>query len=244
MARRIPRLPGDRLFILVVAISTLGLTVLRTRSADNVTRWWIPAFEGCVLLRAAFPLRPWNSSRTHLLSALGFCLTGDVLINWTPWGNGCIAFFAITHLNLLWIFVHLRRPRGADVPIALPGFLVSAVVLAGVLPSLSKAWMPWVLGVYLLLLDAMLWRALALVPSPVPGGGRLLAAGAVLFFATDHLVVLQIFKPATAWVVWTWICYPPALALLALSARCLGKRGRGGLEGDLTPLRAGSLSES
>jgi uncharacterized membrane protein YhhN len=225
-----PRLPGDKSFLLLVAVTTVALTVLRTLSMDTVTRWWIPAFEVAVLLRATLPVRPWSHSRTHLISALGFCLLGDVLINWTPWGDGCIVFFAITHLNLLWIFVHLRRPRWAELPTFLPGLLVSTVVLVAVLPNLSKVWMPWVLGVYLLLLDAMLWRALSLLPSPRPGGGRLLAAGALLFFATDHLVVLQIFRPATVWVVATWICYPPALALLALSARFLGGRGQAGLD--------------
>jgi hypothetical protein len=29
-----------------------------------------------------------------------------------------------------------------------------------------------------------------------------------LFFATDHLVVLQIFRPAPIWVVATWIGGP------------------------------------
>jgi hypothetical protein len=225
-----PRLPGDRPFILFVAVSTVALAILRHHSVDDATRWWIPAFELAVLARAAFPVRPWSHSRTHLLSALGLCLAGDVLINWTPWGGACIAFFAVTHLNLIWIFVHLRRPRRAELPPLLPGVLASAVVFAAVLPGLAKAWMPWVLGAYLLLLDAMLWRALVLLRSPRPAGGVWLAAGALLFFATDHLVVLQIYRPQPAWVVATWICYPPALALLALAARWLAGPDRDGRE--------------
>jgi hypothetical protein len=223
MNRSLPRLPGDLSFLVVVVVSTVALTILRAHSADHVTRWWIPAFELAVLWRAAFPLRPWSASRTHLLVALGFCLGGDVLINWTPWGDGCIAFFTVTHLCLLWIFLHLRRPRWLDLPTLLPGFLVSLAVFAAVLPSLSKAWMPPVLGAYLFLLDMMLWRALVLLRSPRPLAGRWLAAGAILFFLTDHLVILQIYRPHSVWVVATWLCYPPALALLAFSARFLGR---------------------
>lgn len=224
MPSRFPHLPGDRSFLVVVAVSTLALTVLRAVSADHITRWWIPAFELVVLWRAALPVRPWSTSRTHLMVALGFCLGGDVLINWTPWGDGCIVFFTVTHLSLLWIFLHLRRPRWAELPTFLPGFLVSAVVFAAVLPILTKSWMPPLLGAYLLLLDLMVWRSVALLRSPRPEGGRLLAVGAILFFLTDHLVILQIYRPASAWVVATWICYPPALALLALAARFLAGR--------------------
>lgn len=224
MIQRHPRLPGDRSFLLVVAVSTVALTVLRSLSVDALTRWWIPAFELAVLARALFPLRPWSASRTHLVVGLAFCLGGDVLINWTPWGDGCIAFFTVTHLNLLWIFLQLRRFRWAESPTLLPGFLASAAVFAAVLPGLSKAWMPPLLGAYMFLLDLMVWRSLALLRSPRSEGGRLLAAGAILFFLTDHLVILQIYRPASVWVVATWLCYPPALALLALAARFLAGR--------------------
>lgn len=216
-----PRLPGDRAFLVLAAISTVALTVLRTFSVDAVTRWWIPAFEVALLARAVFPVRPWSALRTHLALALALCLAGDILINWTSQGIYCVAFFAGTHLNLLWIFLRLRRPVRADTPLLLPWCVASLVVFASVAAILPKPWMAPVLAAYLLLLDLMVWRALALLADPRPRGSRLLALGGVLFFATDHLVVLQILRPATVWVVATWICYPPALALLALASRFL-----------------------
>lgn len=218
----LPRLPGDRAFLVVAATTTIALTVLRTLSADAITRWWIPAFEVVLLSRAAFPVRPWSSPRTHLILALALCLAGDLVINWTSQGVYCILFFAAAHLNLIWIFARLRRPRRADIPWLLPWCVASLVVFGSVAPVLPKPWMAPALGAYLLLLDLMAWRALALLSGPRPGGAILLASGGVLFFATDHLVVLQILRPATFWVVATWICYPPALSLLALASRYLG----------------------
>lgn len=217
-----PRLPGDRAFLLFAVLSTVALTVLRALSMDSITRWWIPFFEVVLLVRAIVPVKPWNSLRAHLVCGLTFCLLGDLLVNWTPWGNGCILFFAVTHLNLLWIFVHLRRPKLAELPAILPWCLVSVVVLISIASQLPKTWMFPALGAYLLLLDLMVWRAFALLSKPQPGGAILLAIGGLLFFATDHLVVLQIFRPAHIWVVATWVCYPPALSLFALSSRFLG----------------------
>ena len=222
-----PRLPGDRAFLALAAVSTLALTVLRTLSMDPITRWWIPLFEVAVLARAVFPVAPWSRLRTHLAIALAFCLAGDILINWTSQGTYCIVFFAGTHLNLLWILVRLRRPVRADIPALLPWCVASLVVFASVASSLPKPWMAPVLAAYLLLLDLMVWRALALLSDPRPGGALPLALGGVLFFATDHLVVLQILRPSTIWVVATWVCYPPALALLALAGRNLATTGTG-----------------
>lgn len=219
-----PRLAGDRAFVAVAAISTAALTFLRARSLDDITRWWIPAFELVVLARAILPVRPWNRLRTHLALALVFCLLGDLLINWTPWGNGCIAFFAVTHLNLLWIFVHLRRPRRRDLPRLLPWCLASAAVLAAIAGESPSMATFAALAAYALLLDLMVWRAVSLLARPRTDGAIPLAVGALLFFATDHLVILQIFRPAPVWVVATWLCYPPCLALLALAARCLEGR--------------------
>jgi uncharacterized membrane protein YhhN len=216
-----PRLPGDRTFLFLAVVSTVALTVLRALSLDSIARWWIPAFEIVLLARAVFPLRPWSRQRTRLTFALAFCLAGDLLINWTAYGNLCIAFFAITHLNLLWIFARLRRPVVADIPSLLPWCVASLVVFVSVAAALPKPWMAPALVAYLLLLDLMVWRALALLAEPRPAGGIFLALGGVLFFATDHLVVLQILRPAPIWVVATWICYPPALTLLALSSRHL-----------------------
>ena len=220
-----PRLPGDRAFLLLVAVSTVALTVLRTASDDTITRWWIPLFEVAVLARAVFPRHPWSRSRTHLVTALVFCLGGDILINWTKWGDACIVPFSVTYLNLLWIFVRARRPQASDLPRLLPWIAVSAVVVLAIAPGVGVPWKIALISAYALLLDLMLWRALALLPGPRPAGAVPLALGALLFFATDHLVVLQIFRPATAWVVATWICYPPALALLAWAARDLGGAG-------------------
>lgn len=220
-----PRLPGDRAFLAATAISTVALTVLRTLSMDGITRWWIPAFEVAILLRAILPARPWSPFRTHMAIALAFCLGGDILINWTSQGIYCVLFFAATHLNLLWIFLRLRRPKPADIPSLLPWCVASLVVFASVASLLPKPWMVPALGAYLLLLDLMVWRALALLPDPRPGGAVLLALGGTLFFATDHLVVLQILRPSPAWVAGTWICYPPALALLALASRNLTTTG-------------------
>lgn len=216
-----PRLPGDRAFLALAAVSTVALTVLRALSMDPITRWWIPLFEVAVLARAVFPTAPWNPLRTHLAIALAFCLAGDILINWTSQGTYCIVFFAATHLNLLWIFVRLRRPVRADLRSLPPWCVASLVVFASAASALPKPWMAPVLAAYLLLLDLMVWRALALLPHPRPGGAVLFALGGALFFATDHLVVLQILRPAPIWVVATWICYPPALALLALAGRNL-----------------------
>jgi len=124
-------------------------------------------------------------------------------------------------MNPLWIFLRLRRPKSADIPALLPWCVASLVVFASVAQLLPKPWMAPALAAYLLLLDLMVWRALALMTDPRPGGSVLLALGGALFFATDHLVVLQILRPSTAWVVGTWICYPPALSLLALASRNL-----------------------
>ncbi len=212
---------SNRAFLVFAAISAIALTILRALSLDAITRWLIPGFELVVLARAILPIKPWNSLRAHLICGLTFCLLGDTLINWTPLGKACILFFSVTHLNLLWIFVHLRRPKLADLSAILPWCLVSLVVFAMVTASL-RTWMFPALAAYLLLLDLMLWRALALLPAPRPGGALLLALGGLLFFATDHLVVLQFLRPREVWVIATWICYPPALALLALSCRPLG----------------------
>jgi uncharacterized membrane protein YhhN len=212
---------GARIYLLLAAISTVALTLLRARSMDAITRWWIPGFELVTVVRALLPTSPWNSLRTHLVCGLSFCLLGDLLINWTAWGNGCILFFAVTHLNLLWIFLHLRRIRRVEIPAILPWCAASSAVLAAVAPQLPKTWMLPALGAYLLLLDLMAWRALALLATPRAGGALLLALGGSLFFATDHLVILQIFRPEQIWVVATWICYPPALALLAVSCHLL-----------------------
>jgi len=216
-----PRLPGDRAFLAASCLSTAALTALRTFSVDEIVRWWIIAFEVVVLLRAIVPIRPWSPLRTHLAIALFFCLAGDILINWTSHGIYCVVFFAATHINLLRIFLALRQPKLAELPSLLPWCVASAVVFASVHANLPKPWMAPVLATYLLLLDLVAWRALALLRDPRPGGSLTISIGAILFFATDHLVVLQIFRPSTIWVATTWLCYPPALSLLAFSSRYL-----------------------
>lgn len=212
---------GNGAFLVVTAIFTIALTILRAFSLDALTRWLIPGFELVVLARAILPVKPWNSLRAHLVCGLTFCLLGDLLVNWTSLGKACILFFSVTHLNLLWIFIHLRRPKLADLPAILPWCFVSLVVFGMVSASL-RTWMFPAMAAYLLLLDLMAWRAFALLPAPRSGGALLLALGGGLFFATDHLVILQFLRPREAWVIATWICYPPALALLALSSRPLG----------------------
>jgi hypothetical protein len=219
-------LPGDGPFVFLILASTLALPVLRALSMGGVTRWWIPAFEVVLLLRAGFPLRPWSRARTHLLLGLFLCLCGDILINWTPWKPACIGCFALAHLNLLWIFLHRRGARWADLPKLVPWLLASAGILFACARGLSHPWMALGMAAYLLLLDLMVWRGVALLSSPRPAGATLLAGGAVLFWATDQLVILQTFRASTCWVVATWICYPPALSLLALSSRFLSDTRR------------------
>lgn len=194
------------------------LLTVRLMNWDTLGRFLIPIFVLLVLVVAIRVPGGLGAQRKLLITALSAALVGDLLVNWSPVPGWCLLPFAITHLSLFALCVHLRAFSVFDLLI-LPAVATVAWIFHLAMAPHMPSTVTWLAAIfYQVLLVMVCWRALCLWQSPQTVAKKLLASGIVLFFFTDHFVMMQIVTPATHWVLLTWLCYPPALFLIAQSS--------------------------
>ena len=132
---------------------------------------------------------PGGAYRRWIILGLGLSLLGDVLLEW-PIGAfvpGLCAFL-LGHLAYLAAYLGETR-RGAPLGLAFAAALGGGLFILLDSHGLGPLRLP--IGLYSLVISAMLWRALA----RLPGGAsaRLAAAGALLFVISDSLIGISRF---------------------------------------------------
>ena len=192
-----------------------GILVTKAVGLDAVSDILIPVF---VFLAFSYTLYQWRSNKQNGLMCLAFLfiLIGDVSINLLSYKPGAVVFF-MTHILLTILFLRLQPFQKSDLRL-LPVFLLIALIyFLMVFPDLHFASIPHLvlligLVLYLSLLSVMVWRAVCL-----PKQYIVLVIGALLFYATDLVVLLNVIYIEKIFKIVTWLLYPPALFLLSFA---------------------------
>lgn len=142
-----------------------------------------------VLLLAAWVARDAAPSpfRARFVFGLLFCALGDLVLETGRFVPGLVAFL-VGHLGYLAAFLgETREPHLARaLPFAAWGGVALALVWSGAGPLIVPV------ALYTATLCAMMWRATALV-GPERPWARLVAAGAVIFAASDTMIAVNKF---------------------------------------------------
>lgn len=159
---------------------------------------WEPALRTAVkvvpcTVMAVLALVGADSRPRRLLGAgLALSVLGDALLEWSDdlFIPGLLAFLTA---HLLYIAgLALQWPGWAPLR-GLPGLVFAGAVFALLLPGLGPLTLP--VGVYSLVIAAMLWRATLGIgrPGVDPTLARLAAAGALLFVVSDAILAINKF---------------------------------------------------
>jgi uncharacterized membrane protein YhhN len=186
-------------------------------NVDSAERILVPLFVILVFAVSAY-LNPIAVGKNkYLFLAFLFICIGDILLNLTNLRVLVAVSFLLTHLNLTLFYSYRMRWQSGDFRLLFPVLLTSAAAFWFVSlkePSLQQCLL---LGCYLLMLTAMLWRALCVFATGERAKGKfLLAGGSFLFYLTDIFVSANVVYETNSLVALTWICYPPALFMLSL----------------------------
>lgn len=215
-------MPGEeRNYTIAYVGVALAVLYVRVAGQDDLAGILVALLGASACLWAATVPGPWSRERQLLLGALLGSFLGDAALNWTPYKALCIIPFTGVHLCLFALFRRLRPVHPHPLAALLPVLLVGGVFYRwhyAAMPGRAEA---VVAACYLLLLAAMLWRALALLFAPRPPAARWLLPGALLYYATDHVVIFHQLHPSTRSLASIWIFYPMALYMLSKASSSL-----------------------
>lgn len=146
---------------------------------------------------------------------LFLCFVADIVIN-LDFMSGAVVF-AVGHVCYLLAYCRLSPMESRDLKIGSAIFAVSALILLG-LPMLDfgSGLMKLVCILYALVISLMVGKAVGSHLRLREPMTLLLAAGSVLFFLSDLMLLLDVFADAPR--ITTWLCllfYYPAQCLLA-----------------------------
>ncbi|MBL8617714.1 MAG: lysoplasmalogenase [Deltaproteobacteria bacterium] len=175
-----------------------GLAAAAALSFLSAQDGWDPALRTgikvvpCTVM-AILALVGADSRPRRLLGAgLALSVLGDALLEWSD-GLFIPGLLAFLTAHLLYIAgLALQWPGWAPLR-GLPGLVFAGAVFALLLPGLGPLTIP--VGVYSLVIAAMLWRATLGIgrPGVDPTLARLAAAGALLFVVSDAILAINKF---------------------------------------------------
>ncbi|WP_269531950.1 lysoplasmalogenase [Chitinimonas sp. BJYL2] len=125
-----------------------------------------------------------------ILVGLGLSLLGDALLAWSPsqFIGGLVAFLCA---HVCYVMAFVQANRKARIVRLLPILLWLGAIFAVLYPTLGVMAAP--VAAYVLVIGAMLWRAIALVEQPAERWQLAAAAGALLFGISDSVLAINKF---------------------------------------------------
>ncbi len=203
----------------------------------GATLWALLAKPIPVLLLLVWVALAGDSAlRWPLAGGLALSAVGDVLIQRPGGFLAGLAFFLAAHLAYTSGF--WRASPKLHTARALPFLLFGSLMGYWITPGTAGMAIP--VGVYILAISAMMWRAAALNGAPrlEPLVGRLATAGAILFAASDSLIAIHRFVAPIAW------SDPPIMILYWLGQTGIAASavvaGRAPTEGEARPAAGGA----
>jgi alkenylglycerophosphocholine hydrolase len=135
--------------------------------------------------------------RWPVVLGLALSAIGDVVIQLPDGFVAGLGLFLLAHIAYVSGFWRARPTLLAAR--ALPFLLFAAAMGAWVGPGTGSMALP--VGVYIVAISIMMWRAAALVGAPglPPAVGRLALAGALVFAASDSLIAIHRFVEPLPW---------------------------------------------
>lgn len=191
------RKPGLWLAALVLAVAAGAAHLWAERA--GLPLWALLAKPiPVLLLLARVAVAGRSPLRGPLALGLGLSAVGDVVIQRPGGFLAGLAFFLLAHLAYTTGFWR-GRPQLLAAR-ALPFLLFAGLMGYWIAPGTGGMEVP--VGVYILAISAMMWRASVLVGAPQlpPRVGRLALAGALLFAASDSLIAVHRFVAPQPWV--------------------------------------------
>lgn len=200
----------------VVLLGTLALLIFLLKLFTVPGFGWF--MSGFTLILMGIQLRTMKKSPNvpALLCFVTFLFVfaGDFFLNFTSYRILHIASFAVALIFIISSFA-VRFPRlGRVKPLLLTALLSAVLYGIIVVPALPHK-LAVHFAVYLLLLTLMVWRAYLLRGQG--GEGRVLFAGALLFYITDILVGVRIIYQPEHINTPIYLLYPWALILLVIA---------------------------
>lgn len=190
------RIPGLWTAALVVGVAA-GAGHLLAESAGLATWALLAKPVPVLLLLARVAVAGRSALRVPLAVGLAFSAVGDVLIQRPGGFLAGLGGFLLAHLAYTTGFA--RAHRDLQATRALPFLLFGGLMGFWVTPGTGGMEIP--VGVYILAISAMMWRAAVLVGAPVlaPWVGRCALGGALLFAASDSLIAMHRFVAPQQW---------------------------------------------
>ena len=177
----------------------------------------VPVFVTLVFLYNLYLNPPLDKKKIPLFLAFLFVCIGDYMVNLTSLGAFFIIPFMLVHINLIVCFSVERPWQAKNLPLLLPVLAPGIIIYSLMWERIHSAGQLVVFALYLLLLSTMLWRATVTAASRRPIFNKvMLFCGALFFYITDVSVATNTVLKTQFLVGLTWICYPPALAMLSM----------------------------
>lgn len=191
--RRIPGLWAAALLLAVLA----GAGHLLAESAGETLGALLAKPIPVLLLLAWVCMAGVSQLKWPVAAGLALSAVGDVMIQRPGGFLAGLAFFLAAHLAYTTGF--WRSSPALQAARALPFLLFGSLMGYWITPGTAGMALP--VGVYLLAICVMMWRAAALSGAPRldPRVGRLATAGAVLFAASDSLIAMHRFVAPQPW---------------------------------------------
>lgn len=193
-----PTRPNQRLWTAAFALAiAAGAAHLAAESAGSLF-WALVAKPVPVLILVAWVVAAGRSAlQVPLALGLGLSAVGDVLIQRPGGFLAGLGAFLLAHLAYTTGFWRARPLLLAAR--ALPFLLFAGGMGYWIAPGTGGMEVP--VGVYILAISAMMWRASVLVGAPGSPAlvGRLALGGALLFAASDSLIAIHRFVAPQPW---------------------------------------------
>ena len=185
-------------FFLILGIAA-SMVVLIGVAIDLL--WLRLAAKPVILLAMMAWIWPIKSRyQQWILAGLGFSILGGLLLEVPGLFLAGLIAFLLAHLA--YIGAYLKDARGWALGRVIPFFLYGAAVYVLLWPGLNGMALP--VGVYILAISTMMWRAAARLGSRgTPTRGEWAALiGAILFALSDTLIGVVAFLNPLAWLTY------------------------------------------
>jgi uncharacterized membrane protein YhhN len=185
-------------FLLIWGLLAAALVLVGV-AAD--LRWLRLAAKPFIILAIIAWIWPFRSRYQHwIIAGLLFSILGGLLLEWPGLFLAGLIAFLLGHLA--YIGAYLKATRRLAIWRAIPFFLYGLGIYALLWPGLEAMVIP--VGIYILTICTMMWRAAACLGSegqPTRGEWAALI-GAILFALSDSLIGIAAFLNPLAWLTY------------------------------------------
>jgi len=185
-------------FFLILGIISATLVLVGVAADFLWLRLVAKPFIIVAMIAWVWPFR--SGYQQWIIAGLLFSILGGLLLEWPGLFLAGLIAFLLGHLA--YIGAYLKATRRVSLWRAIPFFLYGLGIYALLWPGLESMAVP--VGIYILAICAMMWRAAACLGSagqPTRGEWAALI-GAILFALSDSLIGISAFLNPLAWLTY------------------------------------------